>query len=287
MGVVVELRMRKDLTVESQSYKEVSSPLSEAVEQRDRESLNMVRHAIKAENVMLAFQPVVSARDTSRPAFYEGLIRIIDGTGRTIPASDFINAIETTEIGREIDRLALTFGLQTLAKVPGLRLSINMSARSIRNSEWMNALYRGLALDPTIGERLILEITESSAIDLPDVTCAFMDELQQQSICFALDDFGAGYTSFRYLRDFFFDVLKIDGSYIRGIHQDADSQAITQAMVTLAQHFEMLTVAEHVETPQDAEFLQRIGVDCLQGYLFGAPSTNPSWVPVSQDRRAI
>lgn len=247
----------------------------------------MVKQAIETQNVLLAFQPVLSAQDTKRPAFYEGLIRVMDTTGRIIPAGDFIDAIETTEIGRQIDRLALGFGLQTLARVPGLRLSINMSARSIRDPDWMDTLHRGLAVDETVGERLILEITESSAIDLPDVTCEFMDELQRQSICFALDDFGAGYTSFRYLRDFFFDALKIDGSYIRGIHKDPDNQAITKAILTMAKHFEMLTVAEFVETEEDAAYLTSIGVDCLQGYLFGAPSTNPSWIPVEDSREAI
>lgn len=255
-----------------------TSPLSEAVGQRDREILKMVREAIRTQNVLLAFQPVVMAGQTDRPAFYEGLIRLLDQTGRVIPAKDFIETIETTQMGREIDRLALQFGLQTLAEQPGLRLSINMSARSIRDPAWMATLTQGLALHPTIGERLILEITESSAIDMPEVTCDFMDELQSQHITFALDDFGAGYSSFKYLKDFFFDIIKIDGSFIRGIHRDPDNQALTQAMVHLAKHFEMLTVAEFVEVKEDADYLAGCGIDCLQGYLFGVPTTQPSWV---------
>lgn len=263
-----------------------SSPLVEALTQRDKQTIEMVRHAIKTQNVLLAFQPVMSAVQPTRPAFYEGLIRILDKTGRVIPASDFIESIETTEIGRQIDCLALKFGLQTLAQVPGLRLSINMSARSIRNKKWMAILAEGLNASPTVGERLILEITESSAMDMPEATLDFMDELQARGITFALDDFGAGYTSFRYLRDFFFDIIKIDGAFIRNIHADPDNQALTKAMIALGQHFEMFTVAEFVECKEDAVYLQSIGIDCLQGYYFGAPTTHPNWVSARKADKA-
>jgi EAL domain-containing protein (putative c-di-GMP-specific phosphodiesterase class I) len=263
-----------------------TSPLSEAVNARDAEIIQMVQRAIENSNVLLAFQPVMSAQRPERPAFYEGLIRVLDSTGRVIPAKYFIGSIETTQIGREIDRLSLKMGMETLAKVPGLRLSVNMSARSIRNPRWMDELYYGLAQSPTIGERLILEITESSAMDMPEVTLDFMDELQTQGITFALDDFGAGYTSFRYLRDFYFDMIKIDGSFIRGIHNDPDNQALTKALISLAQHFEMFTVAEYVESAADAEYLMEAGIDGLQGYFFGAPTSNPSWVTASQGKRA-
>jgi EAL domain-containing protein (putative c-di-GMP-specific phosphodiesterase class I) len=263
-----------------------NDPLSEAVEQRDRETIAMVRNAIHSHNVLLAFQPVVSTANPEKPMFYEGLARVLDGKGRVIPAVDFIDAIEKTDIGRQIDCLSLKFGLETLARTPGLRLSINMSARSIRHAKWMAILNHGLNAAPTIGERLILEITESSAMDLPEVTLEFMDELQLRGITFALDDFGSGYTSFRYLRDFFFDIIKIDGSYIRGIAQDADNQALTKAMVDLGKHFEMFSVAEFVENKEDAEYLASIGVDCLQGYYFGAPSTNPTWTKELRRRPA-
>lgn len=262
-----------------------SNPLSEALALRDRETIKMVRHAIDAGDVLLAFQPVISAGGSNRPAFYEGLIRILDRTGRVIPAAEFIEAIETTEIGREIDCHSLRLGLETLAAVPGLRLSVNMSARSIGYPKWRETLDRGLALSPTVGERLILEITESSAMEAPDEVCNFMDDLQMKSITFALDDFGSGFTSFRYLRDFFFDIIKIDGHFIRGIHNDPDSQVLAKALISIGQHFEMFTVAEFVETAEDAQYLTDIGIDCLQGYFFGAPTTRPNWVTSSEQRQ--
>ena len=264
----------------------LSDPLSIAVRERDLHTMEMVKSAIASQNVLLAFQPVVQSARPNRPAFYEGLIRLLDDTGRVIPAADFIDVIETTETGRQIDCLSLQFGLETLAANPGLRLSINMSARSIGYPRWNETLRKGLYLGPTVAERLILEITESSAMLVPDTVQVFMADLQRKGITFALDDFGAGHTSFRYLRDFYFDILKIDGQFIRNIHKSPDDQVLTQAMLSIAQHFEMFTVAEFVETVEDAEFLTNIGVDCMQGYLFGAPTTNPHWTTTRNDRMA-
>ncbi|MCE6959486.1 EAL domain-containing protein [Cereibacter sphaeroides] len=260
----------------------VGTPLDFAMDEIDRQTLRMVEQALRAERLALAWQPVVLARDVTRSVFHEGLIRVLDETGRNIPARDFMAAIETQELGRLIDCAALGMGLSALARNPGLRLSINMSARSIGYTRWMSTLKAGLRSNPTLGERLILEITESSAMQVPELVIAFMDELQREGISFALDDFGAGFTAFRYLKDFFFDIIKIDGQFIRNIHADADNQVLTQAMLSVARHFDMFTVAESVETTEEAEWLRRAGVNCLQGYLFGAPHTQPAWEPVSQ-----
>lgn len=254
-----------------------SSPFAAAAEQTRQDAISLVEHALKDRRAMLAFQPVVQARMPRRAAFYEGLIRIMDPKGRIIPAGDFMGAVETMELGRKIDCLALEMGLNTLAVEPGIRLSINMSARSIGYPEWLATLERGLRQDPRIGERLILEITESSAIIMPDLVTVFMQDMQERGICFALDDFGAGYTAFRYLKDFYFDIIKIDGEFIRGISENPDNQILTQALVSIARHFDMFTVAESVETAEDARMLVDMGVDCLQGYLFGAPDTRAPW----------
>ncbi|GAA6188047.1 EAL domain-containing protein [Litorivita sp. NS0012-18] len=254
------------------------NPLDYAVTSRDRSTLHMVQEAVEHNQVMLAYQPVVQALQQDQPAFYEGLIRVLDETGRVIPAGDFIDAIETTETGRLIDCLALEKGLRTLHEQPHIRLSINMSARSIGYQKWARTLKRGLDRDPTVGERLILEITESSAMLVPELVVGFMTNLQRRGISFALDDFGAGFTSFRYLKDFYFDILKIDGQFIRGIDDNADNQVITKALLSIAQQFDMFTVAESVERGPDAAYLTSLGIDCLQGYFFGAPTTNPSWI---------
>lgn len=256
----------------------LASPLNVADRLRQEETLSMVRRALDERRAMLAFQPVVQARMTNRAAFYEAFIRILDDQGRVIPARDFMDAVETHEIGRRIDCLALELGLLALAREPSIRLSVNMSARSIGYPAWLATLERGLRADATIAERLILEITEGSAMLMPDLVTVFMADMQTRGICFALDDFGAGYTAFRYLKDFYFDIIKIDGQFIRGIAKDPDNQVLAQALVSIARHFDMFTVAESVETAEDARYLIDIGCDCLQGYYYGVPSTEAPWL---------
>ncbi|MCR9149358.1 MAG: EAL domain-containing protein [Rhodobacteraceae bacterium] len=262
------------------------SPLDAAVSERDRNTLAMVRKAVAERNVVLAFQPIVQAARPDQPAFYEGLVRVLDEKGRVIPARNFISTIETTELGRVIDCLALEMGLLSLAEDPELRLAINMSARSIGYPRWRQTLDKGLAADETAAERLILEITETSAMVVPDIVSVFMNEMQVEGVTFALDDFGAGFTSFRYLRQFYFDVIKIDRQFCKGIADNPDNQVLTQALLSIARHFDMFTVAEGVESGQDAAFLTELGVDCLQGYYFGAPSIMPPWKVEAEQKRA-
>lgn len=255
-----------------------ASPLGVAISEDDRQTLTMVRAAIDAKRLRLAYQPVVLARDAAQVAFHEGLIRVLDPSGRIIPARDFMAAVEGHEIGREIDCAALEIGLTALARVESLRLSINMSARSIGYPRWMRILRRGLAASPTVGERLILEITESSAMLVPEIVIAFMDDLKAAGIAFALDDFGSGFTAIRYFKDFFFDILKLDGAFVRNVDTDPDTRALAAALLSIGKHFQMFTVAEAVETVQEAAMLQAMGVDCLQGFLFGAPTLKPAFL---------
>ncbi|MCC6007745.1 MAG: EAL domain-containing protein [Rhodobacteraceae bacterium] len=265
------------MSVYDQLGDSLDSPLDYVLSQRSASVHQMVREAIRRRDVVLAFQPVVYTRRPLTVAFYEGLIRLLDDKRRVIPAREFMGVAETSEIGRIIDCLSLELGLVALREEPSLRLSINMSARSIGYPRWTETLHRGLAHDPDIGERLILEITEASAMLMPDIVAVFMADLHKRGITFALDDFGAGYTAFRYLRDFYFDIVKIDGQFVRGISGNAGNQVVLQAMVGLARQFDMFTVAEAVETAEEAAFLAEIGVECVQGYHFGAPALTPPW----------
>jgi len=251
------------------------SPLDAALALRDADVLSMVRRALERRDVLLALQPVVDGQDTGRVAFHEGLLRVIDDTGRVIPAREFIRACEAHETGRLLDCVALDSGLAALAESPDMRLSVNMSARSIGYAPWRRILERAEAADPTLLERLIVEITESSAILLPEVTQSFMAELQLKGVAFAIDDFGQGYTSFRYLRDLDFDILKVAAEFAGDVADDPDNRVLYEALISIARHFDMLIVAEGVERPADAELLAALGADCLQGYLFGAPALRP------------
>jgi len=260
------------------------NPLNAAVTGRDRSTLEMVTEAIKHNQTMLAFQPIMQTRAPQGVAFYEGLIRVLDAAGRVIPARDFMHVVENTELGRDLDCCALEIGLRTLARNPTLRLSINMSASSIGYRRWMRVLDRHMKKDNTLGDRLILEISEKSAMSLPEIVVDFMDRLQDRGISFALDDYGTGDTAIRHFRQFLFDVVKIDGVFVRGLHSNPDNQLLVRALVAVARQFEMLTIAESVETTEDAEFLVSTGIDCLQGYLFGAPTVRPPWVSTERQK---
>ncbi len=258
------------------------NPLNAAVSSRDGSVVQMATEAVKHKQCKLAFQPVMQAQPPQNVAFYEGFIRVLDETGRVIPAREFMPQVENTPIGRDLDCVALEMGLRTLIRNPGIRLSINMSARSIGYARWSRVLDRFLKKDNSLGERLILEISESSAMQVPELVVDFMDRQQARGIAFALDDFGASNFSFRHFREFLFDAAKIDGQFIRGIAQNRDNQALVRALIAVAREFEILVTAESVETPEDAAFLVANGVDCLQGFLFGAPSVAPPWASDSQ-----
>lgn len=274
------------MSKESDNRHTADHPLAATLAEQDRATVAMVRLALRSKRVALALQPVVDAADPTRIAFHEGLIRILDGAGRLVPARAFIGAVEATDAGLELDRAALALGLEALRRDPGLRLAVNMSARSIGAVRWMETLATGLARDETIAERLILEITEASAMAMPELVTAFMTGLQRRGISFALDDFGAGQTSFRYFRDFSFDMVKIDRQFIANVHRDADNQILVRALVMIARQFDMFVVAEGVELAEEAAWLRQHGVDCLQGYLFGLPVTVPAPGRAEARRRA-
>ena len=263
------------------------NPLDYAVTQRETNTLDMVRDAIDHKQTLLAFQPILRSDAQTSIGFYEGLIRVLDPTGRVIPAADFMDKIEDSEIAREIDVLALRHGLLSLQRTPQLRLSINMSARSIGYKPWMNCLNRFLKTEPALGERLILEISESSAMMVPELVIDFMQRLQPKGICFAMDNFGSGKLAIKYFKDFDFDILKIDGQFIRGMVQNPDQQALARALHAIARELGLLTVAESVETAEEAALATQIGIDCLQGYYFAPPTTKPDWLhQVPRRRRA-
>lgn len=256
-----------------------TDPLSHALGLADRDLPAMVAAALAAGRVQLAFQPVVLAGDPARIAFHEGFIRLVDPAGRLLPAAGFITAVQDRAEGRDIDAAALRLGLAALRADPGLRLAVNMSARSIGDDRFRAVLERGLATDDDIGARLILEISESSAMALPELVARFMAGLQPRGVSFALDDFGDGFISFRHLRDFLFDMVKIAPGFVHGIDRSPDDQVAVGALVAVARQFDMFTIAEGVESRGEQARLAQIGVDCLQGYLFGRPQARPRAPP--------
>ncbi len=263
---------------------EEASPFAIAVSTAESAVLHMVRDALDNMRMRLAFQPAVYAADPGIIGFYEGYIRLLDERQMTIPARDFMPVAETRELGREIDVAALRLGLMTLRRHPGVRIAVNMSARSVGYKPWTQLLRRVLGEYPGIGRGLILEINEASAMQMPDVLIPFMDELQGFGITFTLDDFGDSFTSLGLLYDFGFDIAKLDARFIRGCHKDPKNQPIVRAAIAMAQEFGMFLVAEAVETNEEANWLREQGVGCLQGYLFGKPELTPDFSAFLQSR---
>ena len=254
-----------------------SSPLSAAISAQDRDTLAMVASALKDRRMRLAFQPVVYAADPTLIGFFEGFIRLLNLRDQVIPARDFMAAVEQRQLGREIDCAALQLGLMTMQRNPQIRVSINMSARSVGYRPWLEILTRALAETPRLGASLILEINEDSALQVPDVLKPFMAEMREKGIVFALDDFGAGMTSLKLLREMDFEIAKIDGSLVKNVDRLQDAKSVARAAIAMAQELGMYVVAEAVETEGEANWLREAGVGCLQGYLFGPPTVTPDF----------
>jgi EAL domain-containing protein (putative c-di-GMP-specific phosphodiesterase class I) len=246
-----------------------------------------VAQALAQGRMEFHFQPVVSAANPGRPAFFEMLARLRLPDGQLLPAGAFMPAVEAGPLGRAIDRLALAEALKALAADPALRLSLNMSPLSMGDEGWLALIAAADRGGSGVCGRLILEITEDAAMIDVAQTIDFMNHLRATGCAFAIDDFGAGATGFRYFRDFRFDMVKIDGGFIRGVHAARDAQVLVECLSGVARHFEMMTVAEQVETEADAAWLRRAGIDCLQGYLYGRPQARPILPQADADPRRL
>jgi EAL domain-containing protein (putative c-di-GMP-specific phosphodiesterase class I) len=254
-----------------------ASPLDAAISAADRATLDMVAEALKLRRMRLAYQPAVYAADPSIIGFFEGFIRLLNNRDHVIPARDFMDAAERQPLGREIDCASLQMGLMTLQRNPNIRVSVNLSARSVGYQPWVAILRKALREAPDLGRKLILEINEASAMQVSDVLLPFMQDMRQTGIVFALDDFGAGITSLQLLRDLKFEIAKIDGQFIRDVDRNPANQSLVRAAIAMAREMGMFLVAEAVETEAEANWLREEGVGCLQGYLFGAPTVTPDF----------
>jgi EAL domain-containing protein (putative c-di-GMP-specific phosphodiesterase class I) len=158
-----------------------------------------------------------------------------------------------------------------------VRLSINVSGLTAVDPIWLSQLSSRLENRRDVAERLTLEITETVALDDIDESSRFVSTLGSLGCRVALDDFGAGFTSFRHLRTLNVDMVKIDGSFVRELAQHPDNLLFVRALIRLAKGIGLKTVAEWVETEEEAAMLREEGVDFLQGWHCGKPSIEPAW----------
>ena len=153
----------------------------------------------------------------------------------------------------------------------GPATSVNLSGPSVGDREVLEVLERELGTLPHPEGALLLEVTETAAVGDLARAREFAARLQALGCSLALDDFGSGYGSFAYLKQLPFDVLKIDGQFVRELVVSQEDQAVVTALVTIAQALGKQTVAEFVEDAQTLELLRTIGVDQAQGYFIGRP----------------
>jgi diguanylate cyclase (GGDEF)-like protein len=249
----------------------------DAMRRENMRASDEIISALNERRILAAFEPVVEAV-SRRPAFHECLMRIRRTDGSLVTATEILPIAERLGLVRLTDHRMLEHAVSELAAVPDLTLSLNVSPESINDGSWWSAFTASLASHPGIGARLIVEITESAAIRDIDEARSFVTRLKDLGCRIAVDDFGAGYTSFRNLRKLGVDLIKIDGSFVAPLATSADDQAFVRTLIGLAQQLGLKTVAEWVQDEAVAAMLVGWGCDYLQGGLIGLASLAPPWV---------
>jgi diguanylate cyclase (GGDEF)-like protein len=251
-------------------------------EQRERQRRGVsigeeVQAALREDRVMFAFQPIVSAA-TGEVDYYECLLRMRSRDGRIVTAGEFVPVLEQLGFIRLIDRYVLDKALAEVAAHPDVRLGFNISGLTAADRPWLRALTSQLRNKPEIASRVVVEITETAALYDIEESARFVSALRHAGCRVALDDFGAGHTSLRHLQSLAVDTVKIDGSFIRNLAASYDSQVFLRHLLGLANGFGLNTVAEGVESAEEAAILHREGIGYLQGYYYGRPSLDRPWL---------
>lgn len=229
---------------------------------------------LNERRVTLAYQPIINAM-TRQVHHYECLLRLVKDDGNLVSAFDIITAAERLDLVHLLDRRALEMAAVTLQQNPDVHLALNISANTVKSAEFANDYLAALKAIGPATQRITLELTETVALEDPAMASRFSDKARALGCQFAIDDFGSGYTSFRNLLAIEADSIKIDGTFIRDLSLTPHKQTFVRMMVDLAQTFSVKTVAEMVGNEEDAELLTRMGVDYLQGFMFGVPSPAP------------
>ncbi len=256
------------------------SEKTDIVSQRRRNThmSDVILTALNERRVRLAYQPIVTDLGET-PLKFECLIRMRAIDGREVPAPDFIPVAERLGLVHLLDRRVLELAINTLAACPHIHLNVNISMETVKDAVWAEGYLAHMRAHSALARRLAVELTETQVIDAIDSSIEFVTEVKGLGASFAIDDFGAGYTSFRNLKALDIDTLKIDGSFVTGVSASRENQLFVRSLLDLARNFGMKTVAEWVDNEADAMLLKGLGVDYLQGYLIGKPETNPRWLP--------
>ena len=232
--------------------------------------------ALNDRRIALAFEPVADAQ-SRQIAFYECLMRASRSDGRVLNANEIIPVAERLGLVRMLDHRMLELVVNELTEAPELVASVNVSPASTIDPDWWTGLGALLRANRRAAERLIIEITETAAIDNVDDARGFVTRVKDLGCRIAIDDFGAGHTSFRNLRKLGVDIVKIDGAFVRNIAKSNDDRAFAHTLIDLAHRLGLKTVAEWVQDETAAALLVEWGCDFLQGALIGLGKAKRPW----------
>jgi diguanylate cyclase (GGDEF)-like protein/PAS domain S-box-containing protein len=235
-----------------------------------------VQQAMREQRLIFTYQPIIHAQSMT-VSKYECLLRMKDPKGEILPAGAFIPVVEQLGMTRLLDRYVLDMTVEELRKDPAAVLSLNISGLTATDQSWLRALIAAVKSTPNIAPRLIVEITETAALHDIEESARFVNVVRDAGCRVAIDDFGAGFTSFRHLKALTVDLVKIDGSFVRNLANNVDQQLFIRNLMGLAGTFGLETVAEFVENEADAQVLINAGVHYLQGYHYGRPQFDRPW----------
>jgi diguanylate cyclase (GGDEF)-like protein len=244
----------------------------------DMHIVSQIQNTLDCDGFELMAQPIVSLGNDDNRQRYEILLRMKDGAGNNVPTETFFSAAERYQMMPQIDRWVIS---TTLAKLTehndylassGASFAINLSGQSLGDDEILSFIEDEMESTGVPAKCLCFEVTESAAVSNRKKAQAFINALREKGCRFSLDDFGAGLSSFAYLKNFQVDTLKIDGSFIRDIVGNRISEAMVVAITQVAKVMELETVAEYVETASTMKVVAELGVDFAQGHAVGKPA---------------
>ncbi len=249
----------------------------EALRRENIRATDEIVAALNDRRIFLAYESVVTAADR-RAAFYECLMRIRRTDGGLVAANEIVPVAERLGLVRLLDFRVLELVVEEMIAAPALRASFNVSPASTTDPDWWAGLGSLLRTNAGVAERLTVEITESAAIQDIDETRGFVARVKDLGCRIAIDDFGAGYTSFRNLRKLGVDLVKIDGAFVQHLLSSEDDRAFVRTLIELAKRLKLETVVEWVQDEEAAKLLQSWGCEYLQGALVGLASTERPWL---------
>ncbi|HVU20351.1 MAG TPA: bifunctional diguanylate cyclase/phosphodiesterase [Rhizomicrobium sp.] len=232
--------------------------------------------ALKDDRLLFAYQPIIDAK-TRLVTHHECLLRMRTPDGTVMPAGHFIPAAEQLGLVRLVDRRALEMTVAQLHEHQNIVLGVNVSGTTASDPSWLKSFIDYVRANAAVAKRMIVELTETAALHHFEENANFVSQLRELGCRVAIDDFGAGYTSFRNLQMLHVDMVKIDGTYVQDLVSSPDNQIFVRTLVDLAKNFNLKTVAEWVGSAEEAALLESFGVDYFQGFHFGQPALEPDW----------